>query len=256
MYSRLLLLALAAASLAAAPLHAQRERLAPGCKRERVRAPGRDQRSASERERDSTQQVIRAAILEDARATARAAGIAAPEGLLLVTFEGQAPADAAFHGWRSNVPDNVFSSVRQRALPRLAAWPGRELSVVLSMRLDSVGPWPAGTPGILVECVPLLDNREEINRLLTEFSGENEELLRAQPSRLTTRVRMLLTREGEVAYSLVDASSGQRSVDLYALQLTRRMRFRPASVNGQAVDLWIMLPLTMAAAPSTGRRAP
>lgn len=247
MHARLLLLPLAALTLAAAPLHAQRERLAPGCKRERVRAEPRDRRTAAERERDSTQQRIRTAILEDARATARSAGIAAPEGLLLVTFERQKPAGAAFHGWRSNVPDDVFSGVRERALPALAEWPGQELSVVLSLRLDSVGPWPEGTPGILVECVPMLENRDEINQLITEFSGQNPDLTRSQASRPTTRVRMLLTREGEVAYSLVDASSGHRSMDLYALELTRRMRFRPASVNGQAVDLWIMLPLTMGA---------
>jgi|GEM_PF-1932264 len=253
MCSRLLVLALAAASLAAAPLHAQRERLASNCKRSRVRAEERDRRSAADRERDSTQARIRRAIREDARAAARAAGVAAPEGMLLFVFERQSPGGAELRTWRSNVPEEVLPGIRERALPALAEWPGRGLSVVVSMRLDSAAPAPDSTPGFLVECVPTLDNRPEISRRINEFASQNSDLLVAQTSRPTVRVKMLLAREGEVAYAEIDQSSGQPRLDLYASQLVREMRFKPAAVNGRPVDVWVTLPLTLANAPTIGR---
>lgn len=253
MYSRLLILALAAASLAAAPLHAQSERLASNCKRSRIRAEERDRRSAADRQRDSSQVLIRKALLEDARVSARAAGVAAPEGMLLFVFDRQNPGAAELRAWRSNLPAEVVSGIRERALPGLAEWPGRELSVVISMRLDSAAPAPDSTPGFLVECVPELDNRREITRMINDFASQNRDLLATQTSRPTVRVKMLLAREGEVAYAEIDRSSGHPRLDTYAAQLAQQMRFRPAAVNGRPVDVWVMIPLTIATAPATAR---
>lgn len=257
MYSRFLILGLAAASLAAAPLHAQSERPASNCKRPRIRADERaeerDRRSAADRQRDSAQVLIREAILEDARESARAAGVAAPEGMLLFVFDRQNPGAAELRAWRSNVPAEVVPGIRDRALPGLAEWPAREPSVVISMRLDSAAPAPDSTPGYQVECVPELDNRKEITRLLSDFASQNRDLLAGRVAPPTTRMKMLVSREGEVAYAEIDRSSGQSRMDLYAAQVVRQMRFRPAAVNGRPVDVWVVLPLSIAMAPATAR---
>jgi TonB family protein len=253
MYSRLLILGLAAASLAAAPLHAQSERLASNCKRSRVRAEERDRRSAADRQRDSARVLIHGAILEDARASARAAGVAAPEGMLLFVFDRQNPGAAELRALWSNVPAEVLPAIRERALPRLAEWPAREASVVISMRLDSAAPAPDSTPGFLVECVPELDNRKEVTRLLSDFASQNRDLLAGRATPPTTRMKMLVSREGEVAYAEIDRSSGQARLDLYAAQVARQMRFRPAAVNGRPVDVWVVLPVSIASPPATAR---
>lgn len=247
-------LAMATGVLAAAPLEAQRERLASNCKRERVRPESerRDRRRPEERARDSLKVEIRREIKEDARAAARAAGVESPEGIFLVIYDKRRPEEAGFRAWRSNVPHAVLSDVLKRALPRLAEWPDRE-PVHLNLRLDSIPRARDSTATHVIECVPELANRDEINQLMRMFAGQSGDLLTPSRPRHSTEVLMLLSREGEVAYAEVKKSSGEYRLDSYAISLVDRMRFRPASVDGHAVDVWVTLPVSLVAPPSPRR---
>ncbi len=239
-------LAMAAGTLAAAPQEAQR--LASNCKRERVRPEWeqRDRRRPAELALDSVKAEIRKEIEREARAAARAAGVEAPEGIFLVLYEPGKPEETGFRAWRSNVPPPVLQEVLERSLPRLAALPERE-PARLDVRLDSVAPAVDSTATHMVECVPELANRDEVSRLIQMFAGQSGDLLSGSRPRRSTVVLMLLSREGEVAYTEVQRSSGEPRLDAYAISLVDRMRFRPAAINGQNVDAWITLPVTLQA---------
>ena len=228
-------LLLACAVLAAAPLAAQQARLEPeNCRRERPR-----RQRPEEAWRDSVRRAIRVAIREDARESARAAGVAEPSGLLLIFFDSRAPASATFRTYRSTVPDTVFAGVLQRALPRLDAWPlERDPDFELHFRLDADVPPDSGAT---VECAPGLANRTALVRIISEYSRT----LPPRGNSETTRLKMLLTRDAEIAYVEVERSSGDPRLDAYFVSLVPRMQFTPAAVDGRTVDMWVTLPMTL-----------
>ncbi|HEX8697172.1 MAG TPA: hypothetical protein VF746_32430 [Longimicrobium sp.] len=232
--SRLLL---ACAALAAAPLSAQEARREPeNCHRERPR------RDPDEAARDSVRRTIRMAIRDDARESARAAGVAEPSGLILILFDRRAPAEASIRTHRTNVPDSVLAGVLQRALPRLTSWPLErgDSDVALYSRLDADIPPDSGAT---TECEPGLANRTAIARLIGRYALT----LPPTGNRETTHLKMLLTRDGEIAYAEVDRPSREPRLDAYLLSLVPRMEFTPAAVDGKTVDVWVTLPLTVVA---------
>jgi hypothetical protein len=238
-------LLLACALLAAAPLAAQSGPEPENCRRERDRRPRRERAERPEEAaRDSVRRAIRVAIQEDARESARAAGVAEPSGLLLIIFDPRAPADASIRTHRTNVPDTVLAGVLRRALPRLTSWPLErgDPDIALHFRLDRDVPPDSGAT---VECVPGLENRAAIARLISEHARNNPSLSWPAGNRETTRLKMLLTRDAEIAYVEVDRSSGDPRLDAYFVSLVPRMEFTPAAVDGRTVDVWVTLPMTL-----------
>jgi TonB family protein len=58
-----------------------------------------------------------------------------------------------------------------------------------------------------------------------------------------TLLGLLLGRDGVVEYAAVMRSSEDTAQDSAALAMARELRFRPASVDGVAIDYWVILPV-------------
>jgi TonB-like protein len=254
MYRRLLLPLAAAGLLAAPPLQAQDDasgRQPTSCRRERARPP---RRRPAEVARDSIRKEIRDAIRQDAREAARAAGVAEPTGMLILVVEDHEAGEGEARHYRSNVSETVRAGVLARAMPRLAEWPRERGPILINFRLDSADvPQPA--EGRVVECRPTLANRFAIQRLVQEFADRHPFLTRpVVGDRHSALVKMLLTREGEVAYAMLDRESHDDRLDDFALELVPKMLFTPASVEGKLVDVWITLPINLQVPPEENRR--
>jgi TonB family protein len=59
------------------------------------------------------------------------------------------------------------------------------------------------------------------------------------------RVRMLVTRDGEVAYADLTRRSGRAGMDEEVLQAAQRLRFRPARVDEHPVEVWVEQPIVL-----------
>ncbi len=68
--------------------------------------------------------------------------------------------------------------------------------------------------------------------------------LRERGIRGTTTVSIFIDEEGRVRNQRVEESSGFREFDRAALRVVRVARFSPAENRGQAVALWISLPIS------------
>lgn len=235
----------------AAPIHAQGSD-GPGCKRERVKP----ERPASGREaaEDSIRDNVQSAVMFDARESTRAAGVAEPAGLFLISLDADRRTPRV-HLAGSNVPAGVAQEVALRAVPLMATWPDRG-EVHLTLRLDSI-PLPERVVGtVRVLCEPRLSNMDEVRRMLHQQVEANRAQVERARNRNTTRIKMLVARDGSVAFAEIDRSSRDPLIDGIALRLADQMRFTPGSIDGVPVDVWAVLPITAAvprnSAPSSG----
>lgn len=55
---------------------------------------------------------------------------------------------------------------------------------------------------------------------------------------------MLVSREGEVVFGVVTRRDAGGDIERGVLDLTRTLRFRPATVDGVPVDVWVEQPIT------------
>jgi TonB family protein len=142
-----------------------------------------------------------------------------------------------------SLPDSALQRVHAAVLARAEAWPRDTLAMLV--RLDADGPIEDMKGG---ERQPELRNRPEIADAMTRFV---ESHLNIGPigATFTAMMRMAVSRTGQVVYSEIVEPSGNLDVDAFAVGLGRRMRFAPARVGSQAVDVWVALPITVRLLP-------
>jgi protein TonB len=176
---------------------------------------------------------VRTAVRADLRAAGLAAGLTRPRGVVIVrpASGGMGPRVAPFE---SNVPDSVLATGLRAALPRLAEWP--DSSRLLHVRLDDDGASNLGAP---VTEPPELDNLRPVTAAIRRV----ERRLPVAGNIPAPVLRLLVTRDGRVAFAEVQATSGEEAVDQAALEIGWTMEFTPAIAGDAAVDVWVSLPV-------------
>jgi|GEM_PF-3786966 len=225
--------ALAAALLAASPLHAQS---APEC---RQPEPGgsRAERRASADSLLAAWEAARAAMVEGITSAVRAAGVAEPKGIVVVDVDSARK--PYIHPLDINFPVEVLQSVAPRLLAQAASIPGITLGCRgVYLRLDPL-PLPAGTRRRdRAEVMPRLANVDEIREVMKSWDRRNR-----GAAGLTTVVEGYITRDGYPAHPRVLESSGVLAMDEAALRIFEMLKFHPASIGGVPVDVVVALPI-------------
>ncbi|HEU4881786.1 MAG TPA: energy transducer TonB [Longimicrobium sp.] len=168
---------------------------------------------------------------------ARAAGIDAPSGIVLVEVRNRATGEARAWSYRSNLPDQLATQVVARRAALLARMPDPETT--LFVRLDPL-------PGIdesVRRCMPAVRNVEALRNGVYRIIRGIGPVPGGSPTRMSPQVRMLVTRDGEVAYAYLARRSARPDVDREVLELVRRLRFDPALSGTVRVDTWVVQPL-------------
>ena len=210
---------------AAAPVAAQ-----AGC--EAVASePARPPR-AGETVRTSLRAALRDSVLTELRDAARAAGVAEPAGIVFAELRNRGTGEARTWSFRSNVDASVVRAVFARRAPLLARWPGDE--DLIHLRLDVVEPPDSVTRG----CTPRVLNLQEFQQDLQRISARRT-ANPGGPARVTLNIKMLVTRDGEVAYAALARRSADGGVDRAVLEAARRLRFQPAMIEDVPVDVWV-----------------
>jgi TonB family protein len=224
------ILLLAAALLAAAPSQAQR---CTDGGTERLRPADRARLEAERQFLDSLQ----AEVIEGVRR----AGFAEPSGLVVIDL-GDRREDPELTTYTAPVVGEAVRGVLRARADRLAAWPGREGTFFL--RLD-----PAPRPAGARECAPRLLNEarlvSEARSVLPGLSGSDPGMMSRGAPRVSVNVRMLVDREGQVVHAFLTRQSNRPAINRTILDLARRQRFEPATVDGVPVDAWVHLPFDL-----------
>ena len=98
----------------------------------------------------------------------------------------------------------------------------------------------------LVESQPVLVNRREIAQALSRATGRHALRLASEPRRryeVDVKFRIRADGTPEAASATVLHSSGDPGLDDEALGVVSAMRFRPATVEGVPVRVWVTLPI-------------
>lgn len=224
---------------AAAPLvpnPAAAQRLEPGCTRERVRPERPDRRRPAEIARDSLEQAIEESLRLALLRAAAEAGIESPSGIVAVEIDDRASGRARAGTYRSELPQELVTRVVDGSAAELARLPGRENFFTLRLDRDER---PEPRPGeVIVECRPIPLNGEAIRAHFDAYA--RREGLHMRVRGFSADVRFLVTRDGEVAYVAPLPASISPAHQEYLHALVRGFRFRPASVAGKALDVWVM----------------
>ncbi|HEX2079623.1 MAG TPA: energy transducer TonB [Longimicrobium sp.] len=178
---------------------------------------------------------VRDTLQSELRDAARAAGVAEPAGIVFASMWNRESGAARVWSFRANVPDSLSRAVILRRARLLACLPERE--VIVSMRLDPSG-FP---PGTAVERMPSVQNPRALASALDRISRSADPLNRTPL--VTVHVRMLVTRDGEVAHAELVRNTTHPDVDRAILEAARGLRFRPARVGNVPVDVWVEQPV-------------
>ncbi|HEX8429922.1 MAG TPA: hypothetical protein VF625_01500 [Longimicrobium sp.] len=218
----------AAFLLLAAPLHAQPARTC-------ARRPAADK--AAEDSARAVQAAVRRAMAREVRVAARAAGIERAEGLLILRADSLN--QTRIFPAEINFPVDVLREIEPRLqaeIAKLVLTPNCPLIARIdsaSVELDSNR--LASGRG---EQAPIIINRGEVLPYLEAWATGDR-----RPRRQRMVVAGLVTRSGRGIIPEIVESSGDPELDQFGLHLFRIFKFRPASVNGRTVDVWIVLPL-------------
>lgn len=224
--------ALAAALLAASPLHAQS---APECRPPEPRG-SRAERAARRDSLAAAHGAARDAMIEGITSAVRAAGVAEPKGIVVVDVDSARK--PYIHPLDINFPVEVLRSVAPRLLAQAASLPGVTLGCNgIYLRLDPVPLPTSARDGDRIEA-PAIRNRGELNAALESWSKRNR-----GSAGLTTVVEGYVTREGWPAHPRVLESSGVLAMDEEALRVFGMTRFQPASIRGVPVDIVVHMPI-------------
>jgi TonB family protein len=224
----------AAACAAAAPAHAQAAGSLPAnCVAAPSEAEGRARMGQAALDSQQAFHGIGRALEDELREAARAAGISEPAGIVLVERNNQRTGAGRVWSFRSNVPDALSRTVMARHAELLARWPGRVGPI--NLRLDPL----EGPDSVTFECMPVLLNPEAFRRDLRRISTSSSTPGGGTGRTVTLHVKMLVTREGEVAYAELERPSTHRDVNRELLQVMRRLRFTPASIQNVPMDVWV-----------------
>jgi TonB family protein len=186
-----------------------------------------------------SERAIRGDVEDELRAAAREAGITEPRGIVFAEPPATGTGAARVWSYRSNVPDALVRSVVARHAQAVAQWSAR--NGTMNLRLDHLG----APDTVTRQCTPVLLNENllvrELRRITTSESPEGARPVR----RVTLHMRMLVTRDGEVAYASLRRPSIRRDVDRELLQLARRLRFSPAKIEDVPIDVWVEQPMEL-----------
>ncbi|HLM66879.1 MAG TPA: TonB family protein, partial [Longimicrobium sp.] len=187
-------------------------------------------------ERAALRRAVADSVESDVKAAALRAGIQAPAGLVLLEIQDRATGRAQIHLYESNVRESFVRDALARHAALLATLSPAENT--LHFRLEAV-PMPSGD-AVVVECQPRLTNPDRLSRDLQRFVQEEGGGIPGN-----TRLRMLVTREGEVVYAEVLPRSSRPALDRMLTRTARGLRFRPATLQGVPIDVWVEQPVAV-----------
>lgn len=172
-------------------------------------------------------------------AIGRRHGVTAPEGLLLVDVDTTRKGQLLFLD--SNYPEPAVEQATRAVAEYLETLPsGRGYQALI--RVDAE--FPALTPG-RQHCTPVLYTAgEERLRLMHEAERTHPlwgEL--AEPLRRQALVLLVVSRTGSVALAAIARSTGDEHLDAAAVSIGRRLRFSPATLDGEPFDTRIRFPV-------------
>lgn len=193
--------------------------------------------------RDSLHAEIHEELRAEVRRAAVAAGIAEPGGYLALQHDRRT-GRATHRLLRGNVPERVIADAHRRMAARLSESPKPEAVLFFGMRLEPDPSEIAAERSIIV-CEPELLN---VRTLQGRLGSVLERTAPQGNPPMSTILRMMVTRDGEVAYAYLEQPTGNVSLDS---EIVRRvapsLRFAPARVNEYALDGWVRLPITFPA---------
>lgn len=215
--------------LAAAPASAQAGRCSPSDDLLRGESP-------AEADRRRLIDVVTNTLYQAFVSAAREEGIEAPAGLALVELTSRRRVSSV-RVVRGNVPEALLRAVAEANGPLLSQLP-RGVSL-FHVRLD-----PREFPeGAAIECHPALLNPQEFEIVVRRLSPETLQAL--SESRRPAVLRMLVTRDGDVAHAYFSRISSAARMDMDFVSMAYRLRFDPATVAGVPIDLWVEQPINV-----------
>jgi TonB family protein len=201
-------------------------------------APPPRPRRPAEVARDSLRNAITRSLRTELTEEARAAGVAQPAGIVFAQLDRRGGTASRVWSFRSNVADSLSSAVVARHAPLLARWPER--TRLVHFRLDRVDI----PDSIAVECMPRVLNGADFQRDMAGIAM-GQTVVSPLTRQITMRVRMLVTRDGEVAYAELVRRSGRAGMDQEVVEAAQRLRFRPARVDEHPVEVWVEQPIVL-----------
>jgi hypothetical protein len=217
----LLVLDLLVATLIAPAIHAQAAPPPPRCAAIADTVPGPSAQQV--RERRELRDQLQAAL----RAHGQPVG-----GLLMVDVDSTRRGKVLFMD--APLPDSTrraATALVARYLETLQA--GRAYQALI--RID--GDYPAMTPGRR-HCRPELANPDVLSEMMQAVLEHHPEAgTHDQAVVKRATMRLVVTREGRVAYAEVDRPTGDAFIDPRLEGIAMRLRFNPATLDGQPFDV-------------------
>lgn len=246
------LLLSAAGMLCAAPAAAQQN--CRTVEREAEPRARNSRRHVADSTRAALRKEIRDTLAARFRAAAVDAGVAEPAGLVIVEIRERRRRTVEVTPHAANVPYVVLLEVVDAEEALLERWPEREGVFHLRLERGDV-PDPAARPAegtAVVECRPGFVDLNQLRRELQLLARRQGPLAPGQDGRVELRVRMLISRDGDVAYAGLAGRGVRPALNEAVLEIARQLRFHPASVNGVPIDVWVELPFqfTLPVGPS------
>lgn len=200
-------------------------------------------RSPSQRSADSARMAPRFHVIRVLRTgmrdAARQAGVEQPEGLVVVEVNARRPERSVVHTHHANVQEDLVRGVVAEHTGLFPTLPAR--TGVLHFRLDSL----TLADGVLdraIECEPRLADPGQVGAAMEAIVARERPLPAGSDPRANVAVRMLVTREGGVAYAELARSSSSPTLNTAILNTMRTLRFLPASIGDRPVDAWVECP--------------
>lgn len=165
---------------------------------------------------------------------------AEPAGLLMVDVNGERRGKLLF--MEAQLADSARAAALSLVGEYLQTLPaGRPYQALI--RID--GDYPALTPG-RTHCRPELANPDSMSVMMQRVLDRHPEAGRHPGEPLVKRVvvRMVVTRDGNVAYVETDTPSGDEMIDANSEAIAQRLRFRPATLDGAPFDVRFRFTLT------------
>jgi hypothetical protein len=174
--------------------------------------------------------------LDEVRAAARVAGLDSARGLVYVV------PGLGVRVIGGNLPQPLVDSLSSGLLERAAARRTEtDPYVALLMRLDPL-PLPACGPRPRRETLPRVLNDGEMRSVFRDLAIAGR---RAFPDRGPAMLRMVLTREAEVASAQLVSRRSTVQLEEGVLEIARRVRYRPAALDGVPVDVVLWVPISL-----------
>jgi TonB family protein len=176
-----------------------------------------------------------AVVMDEVRAAARAAGLDSVRGLLYAVPE------LGVRLIGGNLPQPLVDSLSGGLLEQAARRSATSPHAALLLRLDPL-PLPPCGPRPRRESLPRVLNDGEMTSVLRDLTIAGR---RAFPDRGPAMLRMVLTREGEVASAQLVSSRSTVQLEEGVLEIARRVRYRPATLDQVPVDIVLFVPIRL-----------